>query len=62
IAGYAGIFGGALLWWYLITFFVNKVRAHFNVRSMWILNRVIAIILFIMAAFGCVMSIKSFIS
>ncbi|MDE5858451.1 MAG: LysE family translocator [Muribaculaceae bacterium] len=62
VAGYAGIFGGALLWWYTITFFVNKVRAHFNVRSMWILNRVIAVILFIMAAFGCVMSIKSFIS
>lgn len=57
--GYAGIFIGALLWWYMITFFVNKVRAHFNVRSMWLFNRIIAFILFIMAIVGCYMSIKS---
>lgn len=62
MAGYAGIFAGALIWWYTITYFVNKVRAHFNVRSMWLLNRAIAIILFLMAAFGCYMSIKGYIS
>ena len=61
IVGYLGIVVGALLWWYLITFFVNKVRSHFNVRSMWLLNRVIAIILFIMAAVGCYLSIRGFL-
>lgn len=60
--GYASIFGGALLWWYLITYFVNKVRAHFNVRSMWLINRVISIILFVMAAVGCYMSVKGYIT
>ena len=52
ILGYASIFGGALLWWWLITFFVNKVRAHFNVRSLWIFNRIISGILLIMALVG----------
>lgn len=52
IAGYASIFGGALLWWWLITYFVNKVRAHFNVRSMWLLNRIIAAVLVVMALYG----------
>lgn len=52
ILGYASIFGGALLWWWLITFFVNKVRAHFNVRSLWIFNRIISGILMIMALVG----------
>jgi threonine/homoserine/homoserine lactone efflux protein len=52
ILGYAAIFGGALLWWWLITYFVNKARAHFNVRSLWIFNRVISGILLIMAIVG----------
>ena len=52
IAGYSALVGGALLWWWLITFFVNKARAHFNVRSLWIFNRIVASILFIMAIVG----------
>ena len=52
IVGYAAIFAGALLWWWLITFFVNKVRSHFNMRSLWIFNRIIATILTIMALYG----------
>lgn len=52
ILGYLCIFGGALLWWWLITYFVNKARAHFNVRSLWIFNKTISSILFLMALFG----------
>lgn len=60
--GYIAIFGGALLWWWLITFFVNKVRAHFNVRSLWIFNRIISSILTIMALVGLYKGIESFIN
>ncbi|MDE7386230.1 MAG: LysE family translocator [Muribaculaceae bacterium] len=52
IAGYSGILLGALTWWYVITFFVNKVRAHFNVRSMWLINRIIGSLILLMAAYG----------
>lgn len=58
VAGYASIFGGALLWWLFVTYFVNKVRAHFNVRSMWLVNRIIAVILLVMAAVGFVLGVK----
>ncbi len=58
IAGYISIFGGAVLWWLFVTYFVNKVRAHFNVRSMWLINRIIAVILLIMAAVGATFGIK----
>lgn len=61
IAGYASIFLGAIVWWYLITFFVNKVRAHFNVRSMWLLNRIIGSILLLMAVVGIYKGIAGFI-
>lgn len=62
ILGYASIFGGALLWWWLITFFVNKVGAHFNVRSMWILNRCIALVLCAMALVGLYNGIAGYLS
>ena len=58
IIGYTCIIIGAIGWWFLITFFVNKVRAHFNLRSMWLVNRTIAVILMIMAAVGFVLGIK----
>lgn len=39
--GYLSIFGGAMLWWLFITYVVNKLRARFDVRGIWIINRVI---------------------
>lgn len=52
IGGFAAILGGALAWWWIVTYFVNKVRSHFNLRSMWLINKIIAIVIFIFAAAG----------
>ena len=54
IIGYASIVLGALLWWSVITFFVDKVRSHFNIRSMWLINRIIGIIILILSLYGLV--------
>lgn len=62
IVGYTSIIAGALLWWFLITFGVNKVRHHFNVRSLWLINRIIAGILLIMAAIGFILGIFNYIN
>jgi len=43
---------GALLWWAVITFFVDKVRTHFNIRSMWLINRIIGIVILILSLYG----------
>ena len=61
VAGYLAIIAGALSWWLVITYFVNKVRAHFNVRSMWLINRIIASILLVMAGFGFIHGIYNII-
>lgn len=58
IAGYIGIIGGALLWWYMVTYFVNKLRRRFNVRSLWLVNRVVSSILIVMAIIGVSMTLK----
>ena len=49
------------MWWYIVTLFVNSVRNHFNVRSMWIINRVIGLVLIGMAIFGFVLAINDLI-
>lgn len=57
--GYCAIAVGAIGWWFVITFFVNKVRAHFNLRAMWVVNRIIAVLLLVMAAVGLWFGIKA---
>lgn len=59
ILGFLFIFGSALAWWWLVTFSVDKVRTHFNVRSMWLINRIIACIIFIFALVGIVTGVMA---
>ena len=54
MAGYISIFLGAILWWFGVTYFINKVRRHFNIRSLWLLNRILAGVIMIMGAVGFV--------
>lgn len=58
IWAYFTILIGALLWWYLVTFLVNKLRKRFNVRSLWLINRIIGSILIGMAVIGVGMAVK----
>ena len=50
--GYLAIFTGAITWWFSITYFVNKVRTRFNLRGIWILNRVIGGIVIVASIAG----------
>ena len=45
---------GALVWWLGITYFVNKVRTKFNLRGIWILNRVIGSIVMLVSVAGLI--------
>lgn len=57
ITGFIFIFGGALLWWYLVTLFVDKVRAHFNLRSMWLINKIIGSAIMAFGVFGIITAV-----
>ena len=52
VTGYVAIILGALTWWFGITYFVNKVRKQFNLRGIWILNRVIGSIVVVVSLLG----------
>ncbi|MDH8702327.1 threonine/homoserine/homoserine lactone efflux protein [Dysgonomonadaceae bacterium PH5-43] len=57
ILGLLGIVSGALLWWFIITYFVSKLRSVFNVRGLWIMNRIIGTIIMILSLIGLFYSI-----
>lgn len=57
IFAYICLFVGALLWWYGVTWLVSRLRNRFNVRSLRLVNRIIALILLGMAAVGVTMAV-----
>lgn len=54
VASYAAIWVGALVWWFMITTLVNKLRDRFDVRGIWVLNRVIGGIVMLFGILGVV--------
>ena len=54
---YAAIAIGALLWWFFITYSVNKVRKQFNLRAIIRLNRIIGTIVMVVAVLGLVFTL-----
>ena len=52
VLGFIFIVVGALAWWTLITYLVNAVRSHFNIRSMWVINIVIGCIILAISVYG----------
>ena len=54
VTGYAAIWGGALVWWFIITTLVNKLRKQFDVRGIWILNRIIGSIVMLLGILGVI--------
>ncbi len=57
IIAYTTIFGGALLWWYGVTSLVSHLGKRINVRSLKLINRIIAFVLLGMAVVGVVMGL-----
>ena len=54
--GYVSIFIGALLWWFLLSYFINKIQARFNVKEIFLINKVIGSIVSIAAVIGIIVT------
>ena len=52
LLGLTGIAAGAISWWLLITYLVSKVRGNFNVRGLWIMNRIVGVVIIVLAVAG----------
>ena len=62
IVGFVGIIAGALGWWWVVTYVVDKVRSRFSLHSMLMINRIIGVIILIFAIVGIVTGISNIVS
>ncbi len=60
--GYLAIFGGAMLWWFFITTVVSKLRERFDVRGVWIINRVIGVLVMAGSLIGAILIVTGIYS
>lgn len=42
--GYLAIFGGAMIWWFGLTYIINKVKSRFQVSTICLINKIIGVI------------------
>lgn len=55
IVGGVGCIGiGAVCWWLFITYIVSKLRKWFNVRGIWLMNRIVGSIIITLSIIGVV--------
>lgn len=54
IIGLSSILLGAFMWWLLITLVVSKLRTQFNMRGLWILNKITGSLLIILGVGGVI--------
>nr|WP_320058054.1 LysE family transporter [uncultured Bacteroides sp.] len=57
VIGYAAIVMGALTWWFSLTFFVSKVRTRFNLRGIWLINRIIGGAVIVVSLLGLIFTL-----
>lgn len=55
LAGIGGIGIGAIVWWFLITYFISKLRRWFNVRGIWLMNKIVGSVIMIVSIIGFLM-------
>ncbi len=51
---------GAVLWWFGITYIVSKLKKWFNVRGIWLLNKIVGTIIIVLALAGVLSVFLSF--
>ncbi|MBP1614950.1 MAG: putative transrane protein [Bacteroidetes bacterium] len=57
VIGYSAIVMGALTWWFSLTFFVSKVRTRFNLRGIWLINRIIGGAVIVVSLLGLIFTL-----
>lgn len=52
LAGIGGIGVGAILWWTGITYAISKLKEKFNIRNIWIFNKIIGVMIIFVSLIG----------
>jgi threonine/homoserine/homoserine lactone efflux protein len=57
LLGLFSILSGALAWWFVVTFFVGKLRKIINLRGLWIMNKIVGLVIVVLSIVGLIYSI-----
>ena len=57
LLGYLSIFLGAMLWWYGLTYIIDKVRASFDLNRIFLINRIIGGVVMTVALLGLIFTL-----
>ena len=60
IVGYLALIIGAVGWWFVLTWLVDKVRNKFNVRGIWLINRIIGSVVMIVSVMILLHTIRDY--
>ena len=55
--GYLSIFIGALAWWFALSYGIDKLRSRFEVKGIWLLNRVIGGVVMFASVLGLIITL-----
>lgn len=58
--GFVGIIAGALGWWWVVTYLVDKLRGHFNQGTMKLINTIVGIIILVFASVGIISATSAY--
>lgn len=61
IVGYLFIIVGAVGWWFFLSWIIDKVRNRFNVRGIWLINRIIGSIVMAVSVLILLHTIRDYI-
>ena len=59
VIGYTSVVLGAIIWWFFITFAMNKARNHFNIRRLFLVNKIIAVIMILVSLAGFILGLTA---
>ncbi|GHT37319.1 hypothetical protein FACS189435_2070 [Bacteroidia bacterium] len=45
---------GAVAWWFCLTYIISKIKKWFNIRDIWMLNRIVGIVIILVSIGGIV--------
>ncbi len=61
IVGYVFIIVGAVGWWFFLSWIIDKVRNRFNVRGIWLINRIIGSVVMAVSVLILLHTIRDYI-
>lgn len=59
IVAFASVIGGDVCWWLFLSFLINKLRNRFDLRGIWMINRILGTILIVASVIWFVYTITT---